>query len=123
LTSRGEQSHGGYRGSVILYDKGSKRSAWEEGQRSPVAIGEAMIKVEDLLRKDKSFEKVLKHTGKNLVNGRSKKYRISVACPLIENTRPRERKERRLTMSAFKKWESSAVRRSIYLPERVKPKI
>jgi len=32
-------------------------------QRSPVTIGEAMIKVEDLLRKDKSFEKVLKRIG------------------------------------------------------------
>jgi hypothetical protein len=29
-------------------------------KRSPVTIGEAMIKVEDFLRKDKSFEKVLK---------------------------------------------------------------
>jgi hypothetical protein len=43
-----------------------------------VTIGEAIIKVEDLLRKDKSFEKVLKRIGKNLVNGRKKKYRISV---------------------------------------------
>ena len=32
---------------------------------SPVTIGEAMIKVEDLLRKDKSFENVLKRIGKN----------------------------------------------------------
>ena len=48
-------------------------------QRSPVTIGEAMIKVEDLLRKDKSFEKVLKRIGKKLVNGTKRKYRISVA--------------------------------------------
>jgi len=52
-------------------------------KRSPVTIGEAIIRVEDLLRQDKSFEKVLKHLGKKLVNRRKKKYRISVACPLI----------------------------------------
>jgi hypothetical protein len=44
-----------------------------------VTIGEAIIKVEDVLRKDKSFEKVLKRLGKNLVNGSKRKYRISVA--------------------------------------------
>jgi hypothetical protein len=44
-----------------------------------VTIGEAMIKVEDLLRKDKSFEKVLKRIGKKLVNRTKRKYRISVA--------------------------------------------
>jgi chromosomal replication initiation ATPase DnaA len=48
-------------------------------KRSPVTIGEAIIKVEDLLRKDKSFEKVLKLMGENLVKGRKRKYRISVA--------------------------------------------
>ena len=42
-------------------------------KRGPVTIGEAMIKVEDLLRKDKSFEKVLKRLGKKLVNRRKKK--------------------------------------------------
>jgi len=50
-------------------------------KRSPVTIGEAMIKVEDLLRKDKSFEKVLKCIGIKLVNGRKRKYRIPVAYP------------------------------------------
>jgi hypothetical protein len=29
-------------------------------QRSPVTIGEAIMKVEDLLKRDKSFEKALK---------------------------------------------------------------
>ena len=48
-------------------------------KRSPVTIGEAIIKVEDLLRKDKSFEKVLKRIEKKLANGRKGKYRISVA--------------------------------------------
>jgi hypothetical protein len=46
-----------------------------------VTIGEAMVKVEDLLRKDKSFEKVLKCIGIKLVNGRKRKYRIPVAYP------------------------------------------
>jgi hypothetical protein len=46
---------------------------------SPVTIGEAIIKVEDLLRKDKSSQKVLKRIGKKLINGRKGKYRISVA--------------------------------------------
>jgi hypothetical protein len=37
------------------------------------------MKVEDLLKKDKSFEKALKRTEENLVKGRKRKYRISVA--------------------------------------------
>ena len=51
-------------------------------KRSPVTIGEAIIKAEDLLQKDESFEKVLKRIGKKLANGRERKYRISVARPL-----------------------------------------
>ena len=37
-------------------------------KRRTARIGEAMIKVEDLLQKDKSFEKVLKRKGKKLIN-------------------------------------------------------
>jgi hypothetical protein len=37
------------------------------------------MKVEDLLKRDKSFEKALKCTGENLVKGRKRKYRVSVA--------------------------------------------
>ena len=48
-------------------------------KRSPVTIDGAINKVEDLLRKDKSFKEVLKRIGKKLANGRKKKYRISVA--------------------------------------------
>ena len=48
-------------------------------KRSPVTIGEAIIKVEDLLRKDKTFEKTLTRVGENLAKGRKRKYRISVA--------------------------------------------
>ena len=33
-------------------------------KRSSVTIGEAIIKVEDLFRKDKTFEKVLRRIGK-----------------------------------------------------------
>jgi hypothetical protein len=42
------------------------------------------MKVEDLLKKDKSFEKALKSLEENLVRGRKRKYRISVACPWKE---------------------------------------
>jgi len=38
-----------------------------------------IIKVEDLLKRDKSFEKVLKRMEENLVKGRKRKYRVSVA--------------------------------------------
>ena len=48
-------------------------------KRSPVTIGEAIIKVEDLLRKDKSFKNALTLMKENLVKGRKRKYRISVA--------------------------------------------
>lgn len=48
-------------------------------KRSPVTIGEAIIKVEDLLRKDKMFGKALTRMRENLVKGRKRKYRISVA--------------------------------------------
>jgi len=48
-------------------------------KRNPATIGEAMIKVEDVLRKDKSFEKVLKRIGQNLINGKNRKYRIPIA--------------------------------------------
>jgi len=48
-------------------------------QRSPVTIGEAIMKVEDLFKKDKSFEKALKRMEENLVKGRKRKYRVSVA--------------------------------------------
>jgi chromosomal replication initiation ATPase DnaA len=48
-------------------------------QRSPVTIGEGIMKVEDLLKRDKSSEKALKRMEENLVKGRKRKYRISVA--------------------------------------------
>jgi mRNA-degrading endonuclease RelE of RelBE toxin-antitoxin system len=47
-------------------------------KRSPVTIGEAIIKVEDLLRSDSPFEKDLTLMGENLIKGRKGKYRISV---------------------------------------------
>ena len=48
-------------------------------QRSPVTIGEAIMKGEDLLKRDKLFEKALKRIEENLVKGRKRKYRVSVA--------------------------------------------
>jgi hypothetical protein len=37
------------------------------------------MRVEDLLKRDKSFERALKHMKKNLVKGRKRKYRVSAA--------------------------------------------
>jgi len=37
------------------------------------------MKVEDLLKRDKSLEKVLKRMEENLVKRRKRKYRVSVA--------------------------------------------
>jgi len=37
------------------------------------------MKVEDLLKRDKSFEKTLKHMEENLVRGEKIKYSVSVA--------------------------------------------
>ncbi len=37
------------------------------------------MKVEDLLRRDRSLEKTLKRMRENLVKGRKRKYRVSVA--------------------------------------------
>jgi len=51
----------------------------DHSQRSPVTIGEAVMKVEDLLKRDKSFEKALNPMEENLVKGRKRKYRVSVA--------------------------------------------
>jgi len=48
-------------------------------KRSAVTISEGIMKVEDLVRRDKSFEKVLKSMEENVIKGRRRKYRISVA--------------------------------------------
>ena len=48
-------------------------------QRSPVTIGEVIMKVEDLLKTHKSFEKGLKSMEENLVKGKKRKYRITEA--------------------------------------------
>jgi len=48
-------------------------------QRRPVTIGETIMKVEDLLKRDKTLEKTLKRMEENLVKGRKRKYRVSVA--------------------------------------------
>jgi hypothetical protein len=46
-----------------------------------VTIGEAIMKVEDLLKRDKSFEKALKRTEENLIKGKKRKYRITDPQP------------------------------------------
>ena len=51
----------------------------EHFRRSPVAIGEAIMKVEDRLHGDRSFAKALKRMRENLIEGRKRKYRVTVA--------------------------------------------
>jgi chromosomal replication initiation ATPase DnaA len=48
-------------------------------RRSPVTIGEAITKVEDLLRTDEPFEKMIRGMTGDLIKGRKRKYRVSVA--------------------------------------------
>jgi chromosomal replication initiation ATPase DnaA len=48
-------------------------------RRSSVTISEAIEKVEDLLRKDKAFERKLNLLSQNLIKGRKRKYRITEA--------------------------------------------
>jgi hypothetical protein len=48
-------------------------------KRGAVTIGEGIMKVEELMRKDKSFEKALKRMEENVVKGKKRKYRVSVA--------------------------------------------
>jgi REP element-mobilizing transposase RayT len=48
-------------------------------KRSPVTIGDGIIKVEELVRVDKSFEKALKYIEENVVKGRKRRYRITIA--------------------------------------------
>ena len=47
--------------------------------RSPVAIGEAIRKVEDRVGRDRSFAKAIKRMREKLIEGRKRKYRVSVA--------------------------------------------
>ena len=47
-------------------------------RRSLATIGEAVRKVEDLLRRDKSLEQSIKRMRENLVKGTKRKYRLSV---------------------------------------------
>ena len=48
-------------------------------RRSAVTIGEGIIKVEELVRGDKSFEKALKRMEENVIKGGKRRYRVSVA--------------------------------------------
>jgi len=48
-------------------------------RRSSVTVSEAITKVEDLLRRDKTLAKGLELVAENLVKGRKRKYRISEA--------------------------------------------
>jgi hypothetical protein len=51
------------------------------------------MKVEYLFKKDKSFEKALKRMEENLVKGRKRKYRVSVALNVLVVLRQTFRKE------------------------------
>jgi chromosomal replication initiation ATPase DnaA len=48
-------------------------------RRSSVTVSEAITQVEDLLRKDVTFAKVLEVLKENLIKGRKRKYRITEA--------------------------------------------
>ena len=48
-------------------------------KRSVVTMGEWIIEVEDLVRGDKSFERALKQMEENVVKGRKRRYRVTVA--------------------------------------------
>ena len=48
-------------------------------RRSSVTVSEAIMKVEDLLRKDIAFAKALGLLSENLIKGRKRKYRITEA--------------------------------------------
>ena len=48
-------------------------------RRSAVAIGEGIMKVEELVRRDKSFAEALKRMEEKVIKGRKRKYRVSVA--------------------------------------------
>ena len=48
-------------------------------KRSAVTMGEGIMKVEELVREDKSFEKALKHMEENVAKGRKRRFRVSVA--------------------------------------------
>jgi hypothetical protein len=48
-------------------------------KRSSVTIGEGIIKVEERVRGDNSFRKLLKRLEDNVIKGRKRKYRVSVA--------------------------------------------
>jgi hypothetical protein len=47
--------------------------------RSAVTIGEGIMKVEGLVRRDKSFEEALRSMEEGVIKGRKRKYRITVA--------------------------------------------
>jgi len=55
------------------------REIGDHFRRSPAAIGEAIMKVEDRVKRDRSFAKALKRMREKLIEGRKRKYRITVA--------------------------------------------
>lgn len=48
-------------------------------KRSSVTIGEGIIKVEELVRRDKSFERVIKRIEENVIKKGKRRYRVTVA--------------------------------------------
>jgi hypothetical protein len=55
------------------------REIGDHFRRSPAAIGEAIMKVEDRVHRDRSFAKASKRMREKLIEGRKRKYRITVA--------------------------------------------
>jgi hypothetical protein len=55
------------------------REIGDHFRRSPVAISEAIKKVEDRVHRDRSFAKAIKRMREKLLEGKKRKYRVSVA--------------------------------------------
>lgn len=51
----------------------------EHFRREPVTISQAIIKLENLIQKDKKTEKMVKHMERNLIKNKKKKYLITTA--------------------------------------------
>jgi len=75
----------GVRGRSVVAYLARKRAGYRVKEiadyfkRSAVTIGEGIIKVEECVRRDKSFGKMLKRLEEDVVKGRKRKYRVSVA--------------------------------------------
>lgn len=57
----------------------SVKEIGEHFRRSPVAMSEAIMKVEDRMQRDRSFAEAIKRMREKLIEGKKRKFRVSVA--------------------------------------------